>query len=808
MAGSILITLALVMSLFSMVMYYFNYRGMQNAVKYARLGYHGMVMLIIVASTYLSYLIITHQYQYTYVYNYSNSDLPIGLLISTFWAGQEGSFMLWTLMTVIIGVFLQSYSEKRGDLEPRVMMVYALATSFLILMVSPLMKNPFALQWQAHDPFIAIAHINQQLLNAPFVVNFLYGNDGGNPTHLKFDSEFVGYLQGAGYSVSEVILFGKGLNPLLQNFWMQIHPPILFVGFSMATVPFAFAIAALLKNDYKDWVRQSFPWMLAGAGVLGLGIMLGGYWAYGVLGWGGYWAWDPVENSSLVPWLVSVAAVHTFIVQRRSQKLHGGPGKFARTNLIFSILIYVLVLYSTFLTRSGILGDASVHSFVSPGKLVYFSLLFFLLAFMLLGVGMVIWRWKSLDSNVPEEESVLSRELSLFTAAVVIGASALIVLTGTSAPIFGGKVEIEFYNEMHLPLAIIIGFMNGLSLLLKWKSTKKEDLMKSSFLSLGLSVAATLIAMVWGGIYDIMLLLLTFSAFFALIVNAEIAFRIIKGKKSMLGAYVAHIGIALFILGVVGSAGFSDQKELILVKDKPVEAFGYQVTFKEIIPYEEANTTKYRFKIDVVKNDNVSSVKPIMYLSEFNGSLMREPDMLKFWTKDFYVEPLGYDQAGAHDHASDPKSVTIMPGEAQVLDNAKIEYLEFIKPDMAAMTGDADFKMGIVAEINKDGNIVKRELIFKRVNNEMVYEVLDIPELNMKLQLSGLDAASKRVTIVSLNQSGDGHDHSTDVQEETLTVVAYVKPFIGLVWLGTVVVTFGFFVSVYRRLHDTKNKEK
>ena len=207
----------------------------------------------------------------------------------------------------------------------------------------------------------------------------------------------------------------------------------------MATVPFAFALGALMKNDYKEWVRQAFTWLLAGMGILGLGIMLGGYWAYEMLGWGGYWAWDPVENSSLIPWIVGLAGIHTLLVQRKSQ-LKGGFGKFARTNLILCILTYVLVLYSTFLTRSGVLGDASVHSFVDPGNIVYFFLLLFTGTFFILGLGAIVYRWKWLTDNTQTEVGLLSRELALFTAAVVRFASGLIILLVTSGTIFGQSV--------------------------------------------------------------------------------------------------------------------------------------------------------------------------------------------------------------------------------------------------------------------------------------------------------------------------------------------------------------------------------
>jgi cytochrome c-type biogenesis protein CcmF len=336
------------------------------------------------------------------------------------------------------------------------------------------------------------------------------------------------------------------LNPQLLNWWMQVHPPVLFIGFAMATVPFSFALAAMMKNEYKDWIRQAFPWVLAGTGVLGLGIMMGGYWAYEMLGWGGYWAWDPVENSSLIPWLIGVASIHTLLVQRRSQQGGDSVGRYAKTNLILCVLTYVFVLYSTFLTRSGVLGDASVHSFVDPGMLVYLFLLIFIGSFILLGFGALAYRWKDLNAKLPEDENLLSRELSLFTAAVVLGASALIVLVGTSAPIYGQSVDTFFYDEMHLPIAIIIGFLNGLSLLIKWKKTSTQELLKSSIFAASASVVLTILIVVLSGMSNIMMIILTLSSSFALIVNTEIAVKIVKNNLKMLGAYVAHIGIALF----------------------------------------------------------------------------------------------------------------------------------------------------------------------------------------------------------------------------------------------------------------------
>ena len=160
---------------------------------------------------------------------------------------------------------------------------------------------------------------------------------------------------------------GRGLNPLLQNFWMVIHPPILFIGFAAMAVPFSFAIAGMWRKEYALLSSQGLGWLLIAVFVLGAGIMLGGYWAYGVLGWGGYWGWDPVENSSLIPWLIGVALLHTLVVQKRT-------GKFVRSNVVLGIASFMSVIYSTFLTRSGVLGDSSVHAFVDPGEAVYWLL--------------------------------------------------------------------------------------------------------------------------------------------------------------------------------------------------------------------------------------------------------------------------------------------------------------------------------------------------------------------------------------------------------------------------------------------------
>ncbi len=802
MIGSIVLLTALASSVIAMIMFFLSYRGYKNTLNYGRIAYHVMAMLVIVASTILWYAILTHNYSYHYVFNYSKNSLSTGFLIASFWGGQEGSFMLWLLLTSIIGIILQSYTSKRGDLEPRVMAVFTLSTTFLLIMVSPWFKNPFAYIW-ADPTFIDVKKINAAILGMPFMQNFIFSDGQSGTNFVKVSSDLYAKLAGAGISIRELVIDGKGLNPQLLNFWMQIHPPILFTGFAMATVPFAFAMAALMKNDYRFWVKQSFPWVLAGAGILGLGIMLGGYWAYEMLGWGGYWAWDPVENSSLIPWLVGVASIHTFLVQRRTQVNGKKLGRFAKTNLILSILTYVLVLYSTFLTRSGILGDASVHSFVDPGMMVYLFLIIFIGTFIVLGFGMIIYRWKYLSKHSVEDESLLSRDLALFTSAVVLCASALVVLVGTSAPIFGHSVDTFFYSEMNLPIAIIIGLLNGLSLLLKWKQTKGQDIIKKSIFSVSATLLTTILMIVFAGITDVMMILLALSASFAFWVNVEIAVKIVRGNMKMLGAYVAHIGIALFILGVIGSAAYSSEVDVNLVKGEPQQAFGYKMTFTGYEPIE--NNTKYAFHIDMTKGDKSYRISPVMYISDFNNSLMREPAILSLMTKDVYISPLGYDENKGNNQNG--TQVTLHKGNSTDFNGVKLTFVDYDFPEKTreAMMAGKDFKIGVKLQADVKDRTEKFEIALQNINGQREFTSHTLQNAGVKVKLVNLNATGQ----VDLALSKVSSEEKTEVKkpQEVLSITASVKPFINLVWGGVLVMVFGFFISVARRLKESMVKE-
>ncbi len=796
MIGSIILTLALGSSIVAMVMYYLSYRGYNNAINYGRLAYHTMAMLVIASAALLEYLLITHQYSFKYVYEYSSNELSTGILMASFWGGQEGSFMLWLFLTTIVGLVLQSYSSKRGDLEARVMCVFTLATSFILLMVSPMFKNPFVYLW-AEPFFIGIKSINPAYVHLPFLQSFLFSDASSKQEFVKMNSNLFTMLSSSGISISQFVVDGRGLNPQLTNFWMQIHPPILFSGFSMSTVPFCFAMAAMMKNDYKDWVKQSFPWLLATAGILGLGIMLGGYWAYEMLGWGGYWAWDPVENSSFIPWLVAVASIHTMLVQKRSQANGDNVGKFAKTNLILMSMVYVLVIYSTFLTRSGVLGDASVHSFVDPGTMVYLFLIIFVGTFLALGLGTLAFRWKYLTLHTKSEEGILSRELALFTAAIVLCATAAIILIGTSSPIFGHSVDAKFYNSMAIPIAIIIGFLNGLSLLLKWKTTKKEDLIRKSVFSASAAVILTALIVLFGGMTDPLIMLLTLSTAFALIVNLEIAIRIIRGNRKMLGAYVAHIGIAIFLLGVIASSVFSREQDIDLIKNEPHEAFGYKMVFTGYQSID--NNTKYAFNINCIRGTKQFSVSPVMYISSFNNGLMREPAILTLPTHDFYVSPLGYDDGSQGE--AEGHQISLNVGGEEDFDGAKITYKNFVAPkDMSVMMSGGNFELGAELAIEKNGKTFNVEAVMKKDGRDIQFVPVEVKDANLKVQLQKIDPSTQKADLILSKLTGDT---PAAAPKEVLTIQASTKPFVNLVWTGVLIMVFGFFISVSRRLKES-----
>lgn len=853
--GNIAVIVGFIASLLGMAAY-FRSIEQPRLIGVARAGFHVTVTTVLVSSLILLILIVKHQFQFHYVWAYSSRELPLGLLMSTFYAGQEGSFLLWTLMVSIIGVVLLIYTQKR-DNEREVMGVYSSILAFLMMLL--IVKNPFA----------------------PIEGNMIPAD-------------------------------GRGLNPLLQNFWMQIHPPILFLGFAAMAPPFALAIAALMRRRYQDWVVSSLPWVLGGSMLLGLGISLGGFWAYETLGWGGWWGWDPVENASLIPWLISVALIHTMLTQKRTKGL-------VLTNFILAILAFVLVLYSTFLTRSGVLGEASVHSFVDPGRFSFTLLVLFMFAFTDVGFALLFGRftkwgrgmferyhgWKLygllylvvIGPSVPifaqvsgdlvpvftdmiananpvllllyypmlgiahllnllsylwlpalifklvqigyvfsgrlhsEKEydsfSMMSRETWLGLGAGVVGLLTFIVLIGTSMPIIpqfiidavngvfnalgtdmrlGNTVEPAFYDAMGLPLAIVMTFMIGFTLLLMWSTTRLDMLLRKLLLPLGLGIAATLVIVFAGAVYDPGMIMLALSSSFCLFSNLVIGYRIVRGNPKFTGAYVAHTGLALMLLGIIGSGFYSTSKSLELKQGETVEWSGYRFTYVGNETFW--NGQRYYFNVrldDAATGEEIETVKTVMFVSNYGGQeqIMRNPGIAKFFTTDVYVEPQAL-------YAPDPeggKRYGFVKGQTYEFGGYAVTFTEF---DMNNSRESESFRIGGVFRVEKYGEEPQVLMAAHTTGPEGVKSEpalvtagdLQVEILGMTPNQEDLAMSTVEVRLKNPNVPVDPND-----MRETLVVEASLEPFISLVWIGIIVMLAGMIIARSRRSSDARRVE-
>ncbi|MCC6726248.1 MAG: cytochrome c biogenesis protein CcsA, partial [Saprospiraceae bacterium] len=363
--------------------------------KIGRTGFllHGLSVFVIIACILLA--MINHRFEYQYAWQHVSEDLPFQYIFSAFWEGQEGSFLLWMFWHVVLGLVVL-FRNKQW--EAPVLSILALVQAFIFTMIMGI-------------------HFTDAV------------KMGSNPLLLMRDTMALPLFNNADYVT---LIKGNGLNPLLQNYWMTIHPPTLFLGFASTVVPFTFAIAGLWTRDYKAWMKPALPWALFSGAILGIGILMGSAWAYEALTFGGYWAWDPVENASLVPWILLVGGIHTHLVARST-------GYSVKSTMLFYIGSFILTLYSTYLTRSGILGEGSVHSFTEMG--LETQLIAFMATFTLIGIALLVFRGKEIESP-KDEEALPSKEFWMFIGSLVLLFSAVIITASTSLPVLNKIVQV------------------------------------------------------------------------------------------------------------------------------------------------------------------------------------------------------------------------------------------------------------------------------------------------------------------------------------------------------------------------------
>jgi len=532
----------------------------------------------------LFYINNNHLFEYKYAWQHSSRSLEPKYLLASLWEGQEGSFLLWSVWHCVLGLIVIRSGKQW---EAPVMTVVSFAQFCLATMVAGIYIFGEKL---GSNPFILLRD-SGMLDNAPAL-------------HLNFDVN-----QPLRPDYLTTIRDGNDLNPLLQNYWMVIHPPILFLGFASTIVPFAFIVSGIWTKKFGEALKPALPWSLFSLAALGVGIMMGAAWAYESLTFGGYWAWDPVENASLVPWLILVAGVHTLLIYKHS-------GHSLRSTYLFLFLSFIFILYSTFLTRSGILGEASVHAFTDLGMNAQLYLLLFAftwvpaiivansikekiitaasgtvlllasyyisvpaIAFItiLAGIGFFIYQIQKQIPTVTKEENANSREFWMFIGSLVFFLSAIVIISKTSLPVINKIFNVNMaapedeemaYNKIQIFVAIIIGLLTAVTQYLKYKSTTGKAFWKKIGIPTIISLVLASLVIAFGNInYDKegpgYLGAIWFAiacSIYAVVANAAYIWLGMKGSLKLSGGSISHFGFGLVLLGILIT---SSKKEIL-----------------------------------------------------------------------------------------------------------------------------------------------------------------------------------------------------------------------------------------------------
>lgn len=781
-------------------------------------------ILLLLSSAALIYLIMTHQFQYYYVWNYTSLDLETQYLFSAFYGGQEGSFMLWILISCLVGVGLIKWTRK--PYKAPVMFVMALTQFFLLSMI---IGWDLSFAKIGASPFRTIA---QEMPNAPFIQ--------ANPDFVPTD--------------------GTGLNDLLKSPWMMIHPPIIFVGFSMMTVPFAFAIASLWTKTYHEWIRPALPWTLAANLSLLTAIFLGGYWAYETLSFGGYWAWDPVENASLVPWLIGTAGIHAMIIQRKSSRAH-------KASLFLSIMAYVAIVYQTFLTRSGVLADQSVHSFVDLG--LYGQLLMYILVMTFMGIGFYLYRYRELPS--PHEESkFLSREFMTFTGSMLLLILGTIIIVGTSSPIIGRffvenptPPEIQFYNDWSMPIVIIMAFATVVGQYLFWQKHTWESLAGAMITPLLITSTATVVSIVLGEVRNIYYMIYIFAGWFAVIGNLSILITLIRKNPKLAGGTLTHIGFGVLLLGIIASSAYTgpllDQRtasynarvaagevydEEGFPVTQPREMFSldlnrptlinneYMVTYEgyELSDSPRPGQQTYRLRFESIDNGRVFYMYPEVYPMLTTSSRTSiewsvDPHVQTGWMSDYYLYVAGSKYVeqknedleeqnrnqdplvSLQEEADETQTIEIGQGESIEAGPFSFTFMNFTPAQETELPDSTQIGIRSLVRVTHtpSGNAFDVEPLFAVYTENNVSYTYSPP---LEIERWGMTVSFTRIfpESDSIELTVDGLD--MEFEEDWVLIVAEEKPFVSVVWLGTFLLMGGFTISIFRHWSREKNTEE
>ncbi len=560
----------------------------------------------------LGYGFVTNDYSIQYVWQYSNRAMPWIYKITAIWGGMDGSMLLWCFLVAMFAAFVAVASVRYP--RPLLPWLYSFSTSSTLFFttITLFLTNPF------------------RFLKAPVVM----------PD-------------------------GNGLNPLLQNEYMAIHPPMLYLGFTGLAVPYAFCMAALASGHMSnDWIRLTRRWTLIAWTFLTAGIVLGGHWAYLELGWGGFWAWDPVENASFLPWLTATAFLHSVMVQERK-------GMLKNWNILLVVLTYALTVFGTFLTRSGIV--QSVHAFASTD--IGWVFLTYLGAVIIVALGLVFFRREQLR---PERaiESVFSREAVFLLNNLVLLSICFAVLWGVMFPVFseaftGQKqtVGIPFFNAVNVPLFLALVFLMGIGPVIAWKRSSFKALVRSFALPFVLAFAVAA-ALVWAGITEFYPILAYSISFFVLMtilgeVNRGLRAQgsttnsaayapatvvsLFRRQRIKYGAHVIHFGVLMMTVAITASMAHKVEREFTLAPGERFDVGRFSLELNEFHEEQQANYSAVQAHVTVrsrVDDSALQVLAPELRFYPKNKETTTEVALRMGHREDLYLILAGVDETG------------------------------------------------------------------------------------------------------------------------------------------------------------------
>jgi cytochrome c-type biogenesis protein CcmF len=845
--GHFFVVLSFSAALMATVSYFLSEKNKTESASWKKLGrisfyLHATGVLGIIATMF--YLLLNHRFEYHYVWQHSNTEMQMKYILSCFWEGQEGSFLLWTFWHVVLGFFLM---YKSREWEASTMAIFSIVQVFLASMLLGVYFGDFRL---GSNPFILLRE-HPDMINMPFtrVANYLESLDG------------------------------RGLNPLLQNYWMTIHPPTLFLGFAATLLPFVYAIAAIWRKQYHQWIKPALPWAFFGVMILGLGILMGGAWAYESLSFGGFWAWDPVENASLVPWLTLVAGAHVMLINRNKPQ--------SLLSAFFLIYIsFILILYSTFLTRSGVLGETSVHAFTDLG--MSGQLLVYLLFFIWLPIALVYEKikWKNaviiatilvivfnvifgfnkllnlafiltstivaftvLSKKLPnqqKEDELSSREFWMFIGSLILLIAAFQIIFSTSTPVInkilrGGiadffaslnnvlpnalfekisqanmatpKDVIAHYNAWQVPFAIVISLIMAFGQYLKYKKTNMADFWKKMSLSTVLSLVMGIVFISLLKLREPLLIILLFTSLFAFIANADYFVRVAKGKLKGNAASVAHVGFALILLGSLISTGkkefisrnqsnfdlgkdFPNEENILLSRNDTVRMGDYQVTYRG----DSISGINIYYNVDYFKTNKEGKLEKAFTLNPFIQTNPRmgnvaEPSTKHYLHKDIftnvtYAEIKDPNQT-EEDEWEAPVDYQMKRGDTVFTNNSLIILQDFVAAKEADIN---DLSLGAKLKVMTiTGKEYSAMPLYAIKNGSLVPTEDFIEALEMEVLFWKFDPKEE---IASLRVR-----EKKNADNDFIIMKAMIFPWINILWIGCIIMVIGTGMAVYQRIY-------